>query len=270
MKWTVGMKIGSGFGLALVILAIIGGVSYRSTVTLTDSAERVTHTHEVLGKLEAVLSDMSDAQNGTRGYTITGEERFLEPYNAALSMVHQDLSALRELTPDVNQQRRLDVLQPLIDGKDGLLVHLQGIVEARKDQVRGFDAALRLVRAGTGEKVMGDIRRVVGEMEKEERTVLATRSADALASARIAKLTTIAVPKKVAVAARLAALRLRTVASLRPRSRPYVDQYQRSLRPCEARFSPPSASRGLEIHHLLHSRAWTRGPSACSIRESVA
>ena len=189
MKWTVGTKIGSGFGLALVILAIIGGVTWRSTVKLTDTAELVAHTHEVLGKLESVLSDMSDVQTGARGYTITGEERFLEPYTAALSTVHQDLSALRDLTKDVDQQRRLDVLQPLIDGKDGMLAHTQEIVEARKDQVKGFDAALRLVRTGKGEKVMGDIRGVVGEMEKEERTRLTARSADAQSSARAATLT---------------------------------------------------------------------------------
>jgi methyl-accepting chemotaxis protein len=184
------MKIGSGFALALAILAIIGGVTYRGTVTLTDTAEWVTHTHDVLEKLEAVLSDMKDVESGTRGYIITGEEKYLEPYRAALEMIHQHMSALRQLTRDnVNQQRRLDVLEPLIDGPEGKLAVARETVDARKNQVRGFDDALRLVRTDTGKKVMDDIRRVVGEMEKEERTLLTTRSADAQASARIATLT---------------------------------------------------------------------------------
>jgi hypothetical protein len=41
MRWSIGKKIGSGFGLALVALTIVGGVSYDSTSKLIDSAERV-------------------------------------------------------------------------------------------------------------------------------------------------------------------------------------------------------------------------------------
>jgi hypothetical protein len=41
MRWSIGKKIGSGFGLALVALTIVGGVSYDSTSKLIDSAEWV-------------------------------------------------------------------------------------------------------------------------------------------------------------------------------------------------------------------------------------
>ena len=43
MRWTVGAKIGAGFALALAILVAIGGVSYRNTGALTDTAESVAH-----------------------------------------------------------------------------------------------------------------------------------------------------------------------------------------------------------------------------------
>ncbi len=52
----------------------------------------------------------------------------------------------------------------------------------------------------------------------------------------------------------LVGLRLRTVASRRPRSRRYFNQYRRSLRPCDARFSPPRTSRGRGINHLASLR----------------
>ncbi len=38
MRWSIGKKIGSGFGLALVALTIVGAVSYDSTIKLIDSA----------------------------------------------------------------------------------------------------------------------------------------------------------------------------------------------------------------------------------------
>ncbi len=98
MRWTVGTKIGAGFGLALVILVVIGSVSYRSTAKLTETAELVAHTLQVLDNLEVVVSDMKDAETGQRGYLITGEEKWhLEPFRAAQwRRVDQDLKALRE------------------------------------------------------------------------------------------------------------------------------------------------------------------------------
>jgi len=189
MKWTVGTKIGSGFGLALVFLAIIGAASYRSTLKLTDTAERVAHTHEVLQTLESVVSGMKDAETGQRGYLLTGDDKYLEPYRSAQDSVHRDIAAVRKLTGDnVNQQRRLDALQPLIDGKDGKFAELQETIDLRKDPARGLDAALRIVRTDKGKRVMDDIRRVVDEMSREERTLLTSRSEAAQASARAAKL----------------------------------------------------------------------------------
>ena len=57
MRWSIGRKIGSGFGLALVVLTVVGGVSYDSTVKLIGSAEWVRHTHEVLNGLDEVTSE---------------------------------------------------------------------------------------------------------------------------------------------------------------------------------------------------------------------
>ena len=58
MTWSIGKKIGSGFGLALVMLATVGAVSYDSTTKLVESAGWVQHTHEVLnGLVERVVGD---------------------------------------------------------------------------------------------------------------------------------------------------------------------------------------------------------------------
>jgi methyl-accepting chemotaxis protein len=190
MKWNVGMKIGTGFGLALAILVAIGTVSYLSIAKLNDTAEWVTHTYQVLEKLEALLSGLKDAETGQRGYIITGEERYLEPFRAAKETINQKVKALRDLTKDnVNQQRRLDILEPLIDGKEGKFAELQETIDARKDKARGFDAALQIVLTDKGKKVMDDIRKTIDEMMSEENTLLKKRSDEAQASARNTTLT---------------------------------------------------------------------------------
>src|SRR5713101_3192165 len=107
MKWSIGRKIGSGFGLALVVLVIVGAVAYDSTTKLIDSAEWVRHTHEVLNGADNTLSSLKDAETGQRGYLITGEESYLEPYQGSRELVDQELKRLRELTSDnpVHQPR---------------------------------------------------------------------------------------------------------------------------------------------------------------------
>jgi CHASE3 domain sensor protein len=71
IEWTVGKKLALGFGLALALLLIIGGVSLWSTASLLESVEKVRHTHEVLENLEAVLSLIKDAETGQRGFLLT-------------------------------------------------------------------------------------------------------------------------------------------------------------------------------------------------------
>ena len=118
MTWSIGKKIGSGFGVALVMLATVGAVSYDSTTKLIESAGWVQHTHEVLNGLDEVLSGMKDAETGQRGYVITGEGRYLEPYQGARDVVDQKLKYLRELIADNPiQQQRLTAMEPLIASK---------------------------------------------------------------------------------------------------------------------------------------------------------
>lgn len=191
-KWNVGMKIGTGFALALAILVAIGGITYRSTVKLTATAEWVDHTHQVLEALENVVSTLKDAETGQRGYLITAKDSYLEPFRVAQAAIEQKLRRLRELTKDnPNQQRRLDLLEPLITGPNGKFAELQSTIDVRKDPTKGFESTLQIVLTDKGKAVMDDIRRRIDEMEQEERSLLHVRTEEAQAGARQATLTII-------------------------------------------------------------------------------
>jgi CHASE3 domain sensor protein len=56
MKWSIGNKIASAFGLALAALLVVGAVSHDSTAKLIDSAEWVTHSHQVVTALEPLVA----------------------------------------------------------------------------------------------------------------------------------------------------------------------------------------------------------------------
>jgi len=177
MKWTIGTKIGGGFILALAALLIIGGVSYRSTTGLIETAALVDHSHQVIENLELLLSTMKDAETGQRGFLITGAERYLEPYNAAIGRSAQILTDVRGLTQDnPNQQQRLDALEPLIRDK---FAELKETIDLRRDPAQGFEPAKQVVLTDRGKAYMDEIRKVVGDMEAEENALLKSRSAEA-------------------------------------------------------------------------------------------
>src|ERR1700687_3685890 len=130
MIWSIGNKIGSSFGLVLAVLLVVGAVSYDSTTKLSSSADWVRHTHQVLTGRNELLSGMKDAETGQRGYVITGESRYLEPYNAARDVVDQKLKYVRDLTSDNPiQQQRLQALEPLVASK---FTELQEVIDLRK------------------------------------------------------------------------------------------------------------------------------------------
>ncbi len=79
MKLSVGTKIGGGFGLALIILAILASLAYWNITKLTEATEQRQHTQQVLLHLEQVLSVMKDAETGQRGYVITGRRSLSRP-----------------------------------------------------------------------------------------------------------------------------------------------------------------------------------------------
>src|SRR5688572_29738136 len=111
MRFTVGVKILLGFGLALLILVIVGGVSYHNTAKLITNTDWRSHSYQVLSSLKGLVGEVVNAETGQRGYLLTGREEYLEPYRQAAKSVETKITELRTLTADnPQQQQRLEQL----------------------------------------------------------------------------------------------------------------------------------------------------------------
>jgi methyl-accepting chemotaxis protein len=173
--WTFGRKLAAGFSISLILLAVVGAVSYRTFDALTTTSDFVTHTHAVLEHLERVLSLLKDAETGQRGFVITGDEAFLEPHTAASKDLPAVVSQTRELTRDnPDQQRRIDEVEPLIARK---LAELKRTIDLRRSA--GFAATQAVIAHGEGKRTMDEIREVMAQMENNERDLLRQRAAEA-------------------------------------------------------------------------------------------
>ena len=161
--------------ILLVVATIIGsvGIAIFNTGRLYEDANLVSHTHQVIETLEATLSALKDAETGQRGYIITGEERYLEPYNSARPKIDEYVSRLERLTIDnLQHQQRIPLLKERIETR---LATLEANRALRRDQ--GLEAARTSILSHVGKQQMDELRDLVDEMMQEERLLMRDRVA---------------------------------------------------------------------------------------------
>lgn len=108
--------------LAVIPLFVVTAVvAYYSVQFAADErAEQgwVVHTYQVVDRLKDVLSDAQNAETGQRGYIITREDRFLDPYRVGIAKARSNLASLRALTADnPSQHARAEKLAALLEAR---------------------------------------------------------------------------------------------------------------------------------------------------------
>jgi PAS domain S-box-containing protein len=155
---------------SILILLVVSLVSYLTLQTLLDSNRAVTHSSEVMQKLEQVLSVMKDAETGQRGFLLTGRQTYLQPYNGAYRQARENAIELKHLTTDnTKQQANVDAIIHILDDR---LSILQRLID--KKQQTGIIVAEDL---DAGKSAMDDLREAVARGEADERILLAERTA---------------------------------------------------------------------------------------------
>lgn len=188
MKWNVGAKIGAVFGIALLMLIIVGTTGYQSTTKLVEAANLRKQSYDRLDLLGDIFSLLKDAESSQRGFILTGDQRFLQVHETVEPGIRQSLAAATgEAGTDFGQDPRLTRLQALINAK---LASLQKGIELRKET--GAEAAREWVANGTGKDEMDAIRALVADMEGTENSRLKARSQETDKRARGALTTIVA------------------------------------------------------------------------------
>jgi len=206
---------GIGFALATILLGVAGVVTYGRLVELREANRWVEHTLTVQTSLAQALSLVTDAETGQRGFLLTGQTSYLEPYDAAVARLPQQLERIRRLTSDnPGQQSRVDSLERLSRQK---LAELSATVATRE---RGnSQEALRVVLSGEGKRVMDEIRAAVDAMHAEEAQLLTDRVEAEARHSRRATLTIVSSLALALVLITAAVLTLGTVERERDRER---------------------------------------------------
>jgi len=105
---------------ALAVVLMIAFLSYRSWSVAVGHDDQVGVTQRTDSGINAPLLAITNAETGQRGFLLTGDDRYLDPYRQARADIPRLLQALRTVTAGrPGQARRIQSLSPLIDEKLG-------------------------------------------------------------------------------------------------------------------------------------------------------
>jgi PAS domain S-box-containing protein len=193
-KWrSTERKIQTGFAFALVILSVIGLLCFLSIGRLEEDARLSRETTREIDAMNGVYAAVNEMETGQRGYVLTGQETFLEPYFQAEPRVTGQLAEL-------SAREGSKELAELVDRR---LEHLRQGLNLRRGG--DFSGAQQLISEGEGRKMQHEIAERLQLMEASARNTLDARVAHT--SESIAWLRVIIV-LGVAAAAGVAALAL--------------------------------------------------------------
>jgi len=153
-----------GFLGAVLFFLVTGYTASQNIISLRDGAKHMERTHVVLSSLKNILSYVKDVETGQRGFIITGDEKYLQPYHLGRSSLQAELDKVREFVRDSPVQR--DLLIQVEAKVKAKLAELDETILLRREN--GFDAARAVVATDRGKQAMESLRADLSDMEREE------------------------------------------------------------------------------------------------------
>ncbi len=159
--------------VGVVIASGVLATTWTHTL-LSDHQDMVVHTYEAIDTTKDVLIALDDAETGQRGYLVSGDSRYLDPYNKALDRLHTLLGNLSNRMSDNSAQiARVTALQGLVDRKLNELSHSISLHDEKSAEAARANE-IDYMAVGT----MDRIRDVIGQITVSERDLLQSRQAE--------------------------------------------------------------------------------------------
>jgi signal transduction histidine kinase/DNA-binding response OmpR family regulator/CHASE3 domain sensor protein len=160
-----------GYAISLLLLIVSSVASYISIKNLLITQKEINHTNLVIQKLEDVVSILKDAETGQRGYLLSNDQQFLDPYNGAVDKADRIIDEIKTLTADnLSQQQSVEKLREIIRRR---LSILQTLIDNKK---RGVQATYEQLLSGKSS--MDEARRIINSMENKEQAYLLSHTTE--------------------------------------------------------------------------------------------
>ena len=149
-----------GLVLAALAACVLIGINETGFSQSTQALRQIDEYTRIRSALNRLLVHVLDAETGSRGYLLTGDPRYLEPYNAAVAEIGQNLDGLRTIyTPNPAEAATLAQLTRNVQRK---LAEMDLSVRMRK---QGNEDAWKFVlMTDVGREHMDAIRELANQL----------------------------------------------------------------------------------------------------------
>jgi PAS domain S-box-containing protein len=154
-------------GLPMAMLVVTVGFGLAVAQEQRQANEVVARTVTVQAAIEGLFVLLVDAETGVRGYLLTEDEAFLEPYDRARTLVEPEIERLRALVADQAQLDRVDTLAVLVDDRLAIL----GRLRLSSPEAPDLGETLH-----EGKALSDQIRALVAEMNASQQELLSERT----------------------------------------------------------------------------------------------
>ncbi|MDD4977616.1 MAG: PAS domain S-box protein [Gallionella sp.] len=172
-------KIIAWFSGAVLLVMLGVALSFWTFRQIETAAAVRTHTYTILDGAAELLSELRDAETSQRGYLLTSDEAFLQPYLKVRDTIVPHLQRLRAITLVDSAQQHLAIVAPLVDAKMAEMARVLAL-----QSTLGNSAAVAMVRNGAGKHQMDTIRAEMHSFIDIEQAVLAQREEEFQSSMR--------------------------------------------------------------------------------------
>lgn len=159
--------------VALPLLIFLGSVAVLFAISRmeAEAEQDVRLTIAIQTDINEVHALLAEASSGVRGYLLTGERRFLEPYQRAEDTLPALFAQLQAAIRDADAARRLARIEALAEQKrDGLTALL-----AAREGTGTLDQATIGDGLAANKRVLDALRAQIEGMQARERELLAAR-----------------------------------------------------------------------------------------------
>ncbi|HKE28252.1 MAG TPA: CHASE3 domain-containing protein [Bryobacteraceae bacterium] len=166
---------------AMLILLVMIGLAYRDWKQYASARATGFRVLDIQNSLEALESNLRDAEAGQRGFLLTGANIYLEPYTRAIEIVPAEVSNLDKLlrSPTGEADPNVSRLKTAVNEK---LVELRETVDLRNRQ--GIAPATDVVLSDRGKKAMDEVRNLCFSVRQQIASDRRNVQAQALAATR--------------------------------------------------------------------------------------
>ncbi|WP_236674980.1 methyl-accepting chemotaxis protein [Piscinibacter sp. HJYY11] len=174
----VATRLTLGFASVVAILVVLTSVAYVNFASLAEANRWNVHTYEVIGEVDATTAALINIETGERGFALSGQDAFLEPYVGGIESFRKHSAKIKSLTADnPQQQERIQAVVQLQEQWVSKVLEPEiALRRAVADGRERMDVVVASVTAARGKKLMDEMRAKLGVIRGAESDLLVDRA----------------------------------------------------------------------------------------------